>query len=121
MTKRSVFLIAALASIGAAMPHNPQDVSKEERDLVTGFFRKFLVLPDNAVWRFESVRPFLNGDVVCGHVNYQNSDRRYLGFVGFYAEIRHGEVRESGMEPQLKAEDPAGAIEFAYQIHCPTS
>jgi hypothetical protein len=95
------------------------DVSIAYQRLVKAHFAINLPLPDLAIWRFDSVRPYPGGgDIVCGKVNYQNSTRVYMGMLGFYVVIRNDRVGLSGIEANNAMEDPTGAFKFAYHNLC---
>jgi len=104
-----VFAAAALAA----------DVPVDTKRLIQSHFAPTLVLPATAIWRFDGMKPYGGGgDMVCGKVNFQNSTRRYIGFLGFYAVIRNGKVGISGIEAENVMQDPTGAFKFAYHNFC---
>ncbi len=108
-------LMAALAAPQAFA--NPVPVPTQR--LVQAHFAPILVLPATAIWRFEVLKPYAGGgDLVCGHVNFQVSTRRYLGFLGFYAVVQNGKVANGGIEADSEIQDPTGAFKFAYQTLC---
>jgi len=87
--------------------------------LVKARFAVNMPLPDTALWRFDSVKPYAGGgDIVCGTVNFQNSTRVYMGVLGFYAIISRGKVGLAGIEANNAMEDPTGAFSFAYHNLC---
>jgi hypothetical protein len=105
----------SLVAFGAAA--SPVDVPVQR--LIQSHFSPNLVLPATALWRFDSVKPYGGGgDLVCGHVNFQNSMRRYLGFLGFYAVVRSNKVALGGIEADDPMQDPTGAFKFAYHNLC---
>jgi hypothetical protein len=87
--------------------------------LIEAHFAPRLVLPALAIWRFEVMKPYPGGgELVCGHVNFQNSTRQYLGFLGFYAVVDSDRVTIGGIEADSEIQDPTGAFKFAYQTLC---
>ena len=114
-TKLKAFALG-LVLAGAALADT---VPPETRRLVEDHFASSLVLPATALWQFVSIRPYIGGgDIVCGKVNFQNSTRRYIGYLGFYAVVRNGKVGISGIEAANAMQDPTGAFKFAYQSFC---
>jgi hypothetical protein len=76
------------------------------------------VLPDFTKWRWDNAKPYpLGGRLICGHVNFQNSNRRYMGEEAFYAVVRDGKYREGGVVGNM-IQDPAGTVRFAYKTLC---
>ncbi len=107
-----LLLMAAQADAVAAVPV-PMQRS------IQGYFAPTMVLPALALWRFENIKPYGGGgDLVCGEVNYQDSTRQYLGYLGFYAVVRNGKVTMGGIRAANEAQDPTGAFEFAYSKLC---
>ncbi len=118
MIQRAVFcaFAAFLLAFGPALAG---DVPLKTQRLVQQHFAPQLVLPATALWRFDVIKPYQGGgDIVCGKVNFQNSTRRYIGYLGFYAVVRNGTVGISGIEAENTMEDPTGAFKFAYQNFC---
>src|SRR5580692_11311334 len=78
----------ALLFLAAAAPANsPADnnvpVALQQR--VIDHYSHLFIMPQTAIWQFDFARPFLlGGTLVCGHVNYQNSERQYVGAQPFY-------------------------------------
>jgi hypothetical protein len=108
---------AAVLFAGSAAMANP--VPSKTQRLLEAFFAPQLPLPDTAIWRFELIKPYMGGgDIVCGAVNFQRSTRVYIGFLGFYAVVRHGKVGINGLQAEHAQQDPTGAFKFAYETLC---
>lgn len=94
------------------------EVPLAHQTIAKGAFRDQFVLPDQVLWRFDKEVPYpAGGDVVCGAVNFQNSNRIYIGYKSFYAVIRHGEFSEGGIVGN-QVQDPTGNIQFAFNTLC---
>ena len=129
---RVVYLaVAAMVAVAQAqmsaaradqgLPPGTAKVPPDTQFLVESAFAPQLVLPATAMWRFEYMKPYGSGQIVCGHVNFQRSTRQYIGFLGFYAVVRHGRVGISGIEAENAMQDPTGSIKFAYDSMCHTN
>ncbi len=111
-------ILACAALLVAAAPA-ANSVSPAIQQVIMAYLEPTLVLPATALWTFESATPFaLGGTLVCGHVNYQVSTRRYLGPAPFYAILIDNKVREWGLVTPGYSSDPTGAIKLTYQEHC---
>ncbi len=98
----AVILPGAVRAAAAETPPGTEPVPMEVRDMVEDNISKHLVLPETAEWRFSFMAPYAGGGkVVCGQVNYQSAQRKYVGYQSFYAIIRDNAVGLS----QLKDPD----------------
>jgi hypothetical protein len=94
------------------------EATPEEQQVIIEHFRNTFVLPQFTRWRFDEAKPYqLGGRLICGHVNFQNSNRRYEGEKAFYIVVRDGKYREGGIVGN-QIQDPAGAVRFAYRTLC---
>jgi len=117
-TRMRVFL-PGLAILLAAAAQAANRVPAAVQQVVMAYLEPSLVLPATALWTFDSAAPFpLGGTLVCGHVNYQISTRRYVGPSPFYAIVSDDHVREWGLVTPSTSSDPTGAIRLNYQEHC---
>jgi hypothetical protein len=113
----ALLLAAALTLLATRAAANPVPIP--EQRIIQDHFAPHLVLPELAIWRFETLTPYAGGgDLVCGHVNFQNSTRQYFGFKGFYAVVVGKKVTSSGIQATNAVQDPTGAFEFAYAELC---
>jgi hypothetical protein len=107
----AVLLVAAAPAANRVPPATQQ--------VIMAYLEPTLVLPATALWTFDSATPFaLGGTLVCGHVNYQVSTRRYVGPAPFYAILVDNKVREWGLVTHGASTDPTGSIKLNYQEHC---
>ncbi len=54
---------------------------------------KNLPLPQTANWRFDFMAPYPGGaDVVCGSVDYQSLQRKYVGAHRFYVIVYRNQI-----------------------------
>ncbi len=112
----SSVVLAALLILPSVSP--AAEVTQAEQQVVIDHFQTIFVLPAFNRWRFDDARPYqLGGRVVCGHVNYQNSNRRYVGNTPFYVVVKDGKYVEGGLVGNF-IQDPAGTIGFAYKLLC---
>ena len=89
-----------------------------EQQAVMEHFRNTFVLPQFTRWEFDVAKPYrLGGRLICGHVNFQNSNRVYQGEKAFYVVIKDGKYSEGGIVGN-QIQDPSGATTFAYKILC---
>jgi len=108
-------LILANPAIGPALA---APVTLADQQVVIEHFRSTFVLPQFTQWRFDKAGPYrLGGTLICGGVNFQNSVRRYVGEQPFYAVVRDGKFTEGGIVGNA-VQDPAGTVQFAYNILC---
>ncbi len=106
----------AFASPGAA-EQTSDEVTLPERDLIEASLAKYLVRPATAMWRFTPKKPYLGTTrLVCGQVNYETSERRYVGYHRFYALLDQGRVTLSQIED--KFEDPSGRLADKLDFLC---
>jgi hypothetical protein len=114
--RKSMILAAMLPALATAALADP--VTPDMQKIVIDHFRRFLVLPDFSIWHFDEAKPnTLGGTLVCGTVNYQNSNRRYQGFRPFYMVIRNGAFSEGGITGNF-VEDGLGRFKAAYELLC---
>jgi hypothetical protein len=111
-------LLAAMLSL--PRPASAGEPTLADRQAVMEYFRPMFVLPQFTRWRFEDAKPYrLGGTLVCGHVNFQNSNRVFQGDKEFYIVIKDGKYKEGGIIGNA-IQDPSGATAFAYKILCTT-
>jgi hypothetical protein len=110
----AALVLLPLAAARAATPV-PPDVQQR----IIAKFADTLVLPETAIWRFDDFRPFeAGGNVACGHINYQDSTRAYIGWRPFYAVVRGSAIDSTGMVPRWAKQDAVGAVTGNYNTLC---
>jgi len=101
-------------------PASAAETTLADQQAVMEHFRPIFVLPQFTRWRFDDSKPYqLGGTLICGQVNFQNSNRVFLGFKDFYIVIKDGKYQEGGIVGN-EIQDPSGATAFAYKILCAT-
>jgi hypothetical protein len=117
IARRTLIAIAATV-LSLPCPASANTVSLADQQVVMEHFRPMFVYPQFSRWRFDSAAPYwLGGTLVCGHVNFENSNRTFEGERAFYMVIRDGSYLEGGIVGNM-VEDPAGTIRFAYHLLC---
>ncbi|HTZ69234.1 MAG TPA: hypothetical protein VMB71_01150 [Acetobacteraceae bacterium] len=112
-------LLLTLVSLLLAAAAEPGSVSTNLQQSIVASLGRMMVLPQTTVWQFDWSKPGpAGGTLVCGHVNYQDSTRHYLGLQPFFAIVRNGKVAESGIQTKSGAVDPTGAISYSYDQYC---
>jgi hypothetical protein len=95
------------------------DITPAMRQTIRDRFRKIFMLPDTVLWRYDFTRNYPTGGIsVCGRVNYQDSTRRYVGFLKYYARFTDGKIVDTGILPRNANQDPVHANADAYRIAC---
>ncbi len=80
-------------------PPGTKPVPMEIQDKVEDNVAKFLVLPETAEWHFDFMAPYAGGgDVVCGSVNYQSLQRKFVGAHRFFVVIRRDKITLSQLQ-----------------------
>jgi hypothetical protein len=101
-------------------PASADPVALADQQVIIEHFRTTFVYPQFTQWRFEDAKPYrLGGMAICGHVNFQNSNRVYIGEKPFYTVVRDGRYLEGGILGSAYL-DSTGATKFAYHILCET-
>lgn len=73
----------------ADKPDGAKPVPMDVRDMVEDAIGRNLPLPESADWHFDFMAPYGGGgQVVCGRVNYQSLQRKYVGMTNFYAVVK---------------------------------
>jgi hypothetical protein len=112
-------ILASILSLPCPAPGD--EVALADQQVITEHFRPIFVYPQFTRWRFETAAPYrLGGMLICGHVNFQNSNRVFVGEKPFYTVVRNGRYLEGGIVGN-KVEDPAGSVAFAYSLLCKTN
>jgi len=76
-----------------ATPPGTRPVPMEVQDLVEDKIATNLPLAQTAEWRFDFMAPYAGGgDVVCGSVNYQSLQRKYVGSHRFYVLVYRNKI-----------------------------
>jgi hypothetical protein len=87
-----LLVFPAIAS-AQALPPGTSAVPMETQDLIEASMAKYLVLPETADWHFEFMAPYPGGgSVICGSVNYQSLQRKYMGAHRFYALLKRDRI-----------------------------
>jgi hypothetical protein len=90
---RAILLLLPAAASAQATPQGTSIVPMGEQDMVEENIARSLPLPETAEWHFAFKAPYAGGgDVVCGSVNYQSLERKYVGSHRFYAIIYNNKI-----------------------------
>jgi hypothetical protein len=124
--RRAAHVIAALLYLACARPVHAADpaggadsIPLETRDLVQAAISVHLVLPQTARWEFLFMTPYAGGGkLVCGRVNFQSAERRYVGPIRFYAIVASGRVTRSQLQDPPNI-DTTGGEERTFDLLCP--
>jgi hypothetical protein len=109
-------ILAAILSLPCAA--RCDEVSLADQQVILEHFRTTFVYPQFTHWQFDDAKPYeLGGTLVCGQVNFQNSNRVFMGAKPFYSVVRDGRYMEGGIVGN-KVQDPAGTVTFAYDVLC---
>jgi hypothetical protein len=100
-SKPILAMLLALAPSGLRAQTTPPGTSPvpvDVQDKVEADVSKFLSLPETAEWQFAFIAPYPGGgDVVCGSVDFQSLERKYIGKQRFFSLVRDGKVTFSQM------------------------
>jgi len=126
---RPAFAAFAILFLAAAAPGAPAEdpagapvegnvpVALQRR--VIAYYSHLFMVPQTAIWQFDSARPYLlGGTVVCGRVNYQNSEHRYVGASAFYLVLTETGTGDGNVLPADPKQDPTGTITSTYRQVC---
>ncbi len=105
-------------ALAQTTPPGTRPVSQPVRDLVEAEIGKDFVLPQTTQWRFDYTLPYAggSGDVVCGSVNYQSAQRKYVGWHVFYAIVDRNTVKlNQVVDPSF---DTTGQIAARFRLLC---
>jgi hypothetical protein len=109
--------VSVLFLSAAAPAENNVPLALQQR--VIAHYSHLFIMPQTAIWEFESARPYLlGGTIVCGHVNYQNSERRYVGASAFYLVLTDTGTGDGDVLPAKAVQDPTGTIRSTYLQVC---
>jgi hypothetical protein len=112
ITAAAMTLMASTASAVQAA-----DLSPHLRDVIEDAFAPNLVLPETARWRFDPVRPYLDGQkLVCGWVDYQSAMRTYVGAHRFYAILDGAVVKQAQINDP--GQDVSGNLAYKLKLLC---
>jgi hypothetical protein len=111
-------ILACIMASACLLAARAAEVPTELRDRVAEAMAGDFVRPQTTIYRFDSVRPYSGGDdVVCGAVNYESSEQKYVGFHDFYAMIHDGKViLHQTDDPGV---DTSGALRDKLNAICP--
>ncbi len=85
--------LPASAQKSPQIPPGTSPVPMEVQDMVEDSIAKNLPLPETADWHFDFMAPYPGGgNVVCGSVNYQSLERKFVGSNRFYAIVYRNKV-----------------------------
>ncbi len=78
---------------GACGQAAAEEVSSQIRDQVEEKLSDAFLAPQTTIWQFDAELPYVSGErVVCGWVNFQSAQQKYVGFHQFYAIVSAGQV-----------------------------
>jgi hypothetical protein len=99
-------------------PPGTKPVPMEIQDKVEDNVAKFLVLPETAEWHFDFMAPYAGGgDVVCGSVNYQSLQRKFVGAHRFFVVIRRDKITLSQLQDPPEV-DVSGQEAIKFKLLC---
>ena len=108
-------LAAALCLAGRAA--RADDVPTLTRDRIEENLAGVFIAPQTAIWHFSYEKPYVSGErVVCGWVNFQSAQQRYVGYHQFYAIINDGQVDLAQIEDAVS--DTTGKLADKLKLLC---
>lgn len=94
-------------------------VPRALRVQVAQYFAPKWVLPELVQYNWLALRDVPGGDVVvCGMVNYQDSERVYVGWRAFFAVIHGDTIPTARIQPLSPVDDPVGSITNTFNLLC---
>jgi hypothetical protein len=99
-------------------PPGTSPVPMEVQDMVEDDIAKNLPLPETADWHFDFMAPYPSGgDVVCGSVNYQSLQRKYVGAQRFYVIVYRNKISFSQLQDPPNM-DTSGEEARKFHLFC---
>jgi hypothetical protein len=94
-----------------------QDLTPHLRDAIEDALAPDLVFPETANWRFDPIKPYLGTQkLVCGWVDYQSAERKYVGAHRFYAILDGATVTKAQINDP--SEDISGSLASKLKLLC---
>jgi len=113
-----LLVLCSAAERAQATPQGTSAVPMEVQDLVEEDIAKALPLPETADWHFDFMAPYAGGgDVVCGSVNYQSLERKYVGSQRFYAIVYRHKISLSQLQDPPSV-DVSGQEAVKFHLLC---
>jgi hypothetical protein len=107
----------AAQSPGGGAAQNNVPLALQRR--VIAHYSHLFLRPQTALWQFDVARPYLlGGTLVCGHVNYEDSEHRYVGASPFYLVLTDSGTGDGDVLPADPTQDPTGTITSTYRAVC---
>jgi hypothetical protein len=114
----TVCLLLFPAAVHAqSTPPGTKPVPMETQDTVEANISHYLPLPETADWHFDYMAPYPGGGVVCGSVDYQSLQRKYVGSQRFYAIIYRNKISLSQLQDP-PAVDVSGQEAIKFKLLC---
>ncbi len=117
-----LWLVAGmLGSVFAGVPAGAAagEVATEIRDRIEEKLSPAFLLPQTTLWQFDAELPFVGGEhVVCGWVNFQSAQQKYVGFHQFYAILSGGAVTLAQIDDPVS--DTSGELADKLKTLCGT-
>ena len=93
------------------------EVSVAVRDRIEENLSGAFILPQTTVWRFDEEKAYVSGErVVCGWVNFQSAQQRYVGYHQFYAIMNDGQVDLAQIDDPVS--DTSGKLAGKLKLLC---
>jgi hypothetical protein len=101
----------------AAPPARADQPPPAIRRQIEDFFASQFWDPTSVDWRYANARPFLDGTLWCGDVNYTNSAHIYVGYRHFYVTVYADGVHQGAIMGG-RSDDPVGSIAAKVRLLC---
>ncbi len=117
-----LWLVAGmLGSVIAGLPGGAAagEVTTETRDRIEEKLSDAFLAPQTTLWQFDAELPYVSGErVVCGWVNFQSAQQKYVGFHQFYAIVANGLVTLAQIDDPVS--DTSGELANKLSTLCGT-
>ena len=117
-----LWLVAGmLGSVIAGLPGRATagEVTIETRDRIEEKLSNAFLAPQTTLWQFDAELPYVSGErVVCGWVNFQSAQQKYVGFHQFYAIVADGLVTLAQIDDPVS--DTSGELANKLNTLCGT-
>ena len=95
------------------------EVPTQLRDKIEEKLSDAFLAPQMTLWRFDAELPYISGDhVVCGWVNFQSAEQKYVGFHQFYAIVSGDQVTLAQIDDPVS--DVSGQLADKLKMLCGT-
>ncbi len=93
------------------------EVTLQMRDQIEDRLSSAFIAPQTAIWHFDADLPYVGAErVVCGWVNFQSAQQKYVGFHQFYAIFSSGQITVSQIEDPVS--DTSGELAEKLKAFC---